>query len=175
MDFEACFQLGYVSKVHGLKGEIQAFLDVDMPENYKKLESVFVDIDNKLIPFFIERIGVAENKAVIKFEEVDTIEAAENLKNKRLYLPLNKLPKLGQEQFYYHDIIGYSVIDQAEGVLGEIVTIYNLPHQDLIAMQYNNKEVLIPIIDDIVKSVDHEQKEVKVFLPDGLLQIYMED
>lgn len=175
MDFEACFQLGYVSKVHGLKGEIQAVLDVDVPENYKKLESVFVDLNNKLIPFFIERIVVTDNKAVIKFEEVDTVEAAEDLKNKTMYLPLQTLPKLSGEQFYFHDIIGYSVHDETEGILGEILTVYNLPHQDLIAMQYNNREVLIPIIDDVVKSVNHDQKIVKVALPEGLLQIYLED
>ncbi len=175
MDFEACFQLGYVSKVHGLKGEVQAVLDVDVPENYKKLESVFVDIDNKLIPFFIEKIVVAENKAVVKFEEVDTVEVAESLKNKSLYLPLHVLPKLDEDQFYFHDIIGYKVSDQAEGALGEVKTIYNLPHQDLIAMQYKDKEVLIPIIDDIVKSVNHERKEILVSLPEGLLQIYLED
>lgn len=175
MDFEACFQLGYVSKVHGLKGEVQAFLDVDVPEHYNKLESVFVDIDNKLIPFFIEKIVVTDNKAVIKFEEVDTVEAADALKNNRLYLPLHTLPQLPADQFYYHDIIGYQVIDDAEGPLGTIATIYNLPHQDLIAMQYSSREVLIPIIDDIIKSVNHEQKEVMVRLPEGLLQIYLED
>lgn len=175
MDFEACYQLGYVSKVHGLKGEIQAVLDVDVPENYKNLESVFVDLNNKLIPFFIERIVVTDNKAVIKFEEIDTVEAAEDLKNKAMYLPLQTLPKLSGEQFYFHDIIGYIVHDETEGILGEIMTVYNLPHQDLIAMQYNSREVLIPIIDDVVISVDHEQKIVKVALPDGLLQIYLED
>lgn len=175
MDFEACFQLGYVAKIHGLKGEIQAYLDVDVPENYKKMESVFVDIDNKLIPFFIERLSISGNKAVVKFEEVDDIESAESLKNKALYLPLAKLPALAADQFYFHDIIGYRVQDQVEGTLGEIATIYNLPHQDLISMQYKEREVLIPIVDDVVLSVDHTLKIVAVNLPDGLLKIYMED
>lgn len=175
MDFEACFQLGYVSKIHGLKGEIQAYFDVDVPENYKKLESVFVDIDNRLVPFFIERLTVSGNKAVIKFEEIESIESADALKNKALYLPLNKLPALKDSQFYFHEIIGYSVKDQREGLLGDIVTIYNLPHQDLIAMQYKEREVLIPLVDDVVLSVNHELKQVEVALPDGLLKIYLED
>src|SRR5690606_38713584 len=100
---------------------------------------------------------------------------ADDLKNKRLYLPLHQLPKLGEAQFYFHDIIGYSIKDAIQGGLGEIITIYNLPHQDLIAMNYQEKEVLIPITDDIVKSVDHGQKEVTVLLPEGLPQIYLED
>jgi 16S rRNA processing protein RimM len=175
MDFEACFQLGYVSKIHGLKGEVQAYFDVDVPENYKKLESVFVDMDNRLVPFFIDKITVSGNKAVIKFEEIDSIESADALKNKALYLPLDKLPALEDAQFYYHDIIGYTVKDQQEGLLGDVVTIYNLPHQDLIAMHFKDREVLIPLVDDVVLSVNHELKQVEVALPDGLLKIYLED
>lgn len=175
MDFEACFQVGYVAKIHGLKGEVQAYLDVDVPENYKKMESVFVDIDNKLVPFFIERLTISGNKAVVKFEEVDDIESAESLKNKALYLSLAKLPALPDNQFYFHDIIGYTIKDQVEGMLGEVATIYNLPHQDLLSMHYKEREVLIPIVDDVVLSVNHELRMVEVNLPDGLLKIYLED
>lgn len=175
MDFEACFQLGYVSKVHGIKGEIQCYFDVDIPENYKKMESVFVDINNKLVPFFIEKISLIGHKAVVKFEDIDGIEQAAELKGKGLYLPLEKLPALGGNQFYFHEIIGYRVKDEEEGLLGTIKDIYALPHQDIIAMEFENKEVLIPISDDIIKSVDHERKELNVHLPPGLLQIYLED
>lgn len=175
MDFEACFQVGYVSKVHGIKGEVQVYLDVDMPENYKKLESVYVDLNNKLVPFFITRFSLVGQKAVVKFEEVDSIEQAEDLKNKGLYLPLEKLPPLTGNQFYFHEIIGYTVVDSNEGELGKIMNVYNLPHQDLIGMEFKSKEVLIPISDEIISAVDHERKELKVQLPEGLLQVYLEE
>ncbi len=175
MDFEACFQLGYVSKVHGVKGEVQCLLDVDIPENYRKMESVFVDIDNKLVPFFIEYLSLQGLKAVVKFEDVDNIEQAEGLKNRGLYLPLEKLPALEDDQFYFHEIVGYEVTDVEEGLLGVVKGIYALPHQDLIAMEYKGKEVLIPIADEIVKSVSHEHKMLYVALPAGLLQIYLEE
>lgn len=175
MDFEACFQLGYVSKVHGVKGEVQCFLDVDVPENYRKMESVFVDIDNKLVPFFIEHLSLQGQRAVVKFEDVDSIEQAETLKSKGLYLPLEKLPALEEDQFYFHEIVGYKVEDAQEGVLGIVKGIYELPHQDLIAMEFKGKEVLIPIADEIIRKVSHNHKTLHVELPAGLLQIYLDE
>ena len=89
MDIESCYQLGYILKTHGIHGELLIYLDTDNPEEYKLLESVFVEIKQKLVPFFIEQIKVNDNKAIIRFQEIDNLEAAEKLKGLTLYLPLN--------------------------------------------------------------------------------------
>lgn len=175
MNVDACYQLGYVLKAHGLKGEAQLLLDVDIPENYSKLESVFIEIDKKLVPFFIEQILITKSRAVVKFEDIDTLEKAEELKGKSIFLPLNNLPPLQDDQFYYHELIDFRIIDEKEGPLGIIVDIYNLPQQDLMAIHYKEKEVLIPLNDEILLSVDRENKEVHVSLPEGLLQVYLEE
>lgn len=70
MNIDACYQLGYVIKKHGVKGEVSVLLDVDFPEEYSELESVFVEINQKLVPFFIEAIQIRDDKAVIKFEHI---------------------------------------------------------------------------------------------------------
>ena len=54
MGFDDCYQLGNVVKTHGLRGELVIFLDVDHPELYQEMESVLVDMNGKLVPFFIE-------------------------------------------------------------------------------------------------------------------------
>ncbi len=56
MNKEACFQLGYVAKIHGIHGEVSIVLDVDNPEYYQNLESVFVEFNSRLVPFFIEHM-----------------------------------------------------------------------------------------------------------------------
>lgn len=178
MRIDDCYQLGYVTKPHGLHGEVHIFLDVDFPEEYNKLESVFVAYKNApqtLVPFFIDTLKLSGSKAIVKFEDIDTIEQAETLKEAQLFLPLEALPKLQEGQFYYHEIIGYTVHDKNEGELGVIQEIYALAGQDAIAMEYQGKEVLIPINDAIVLSADHEKQIVHVDLPDGLLAIYLED
>lgn len=175
MNKDACFQLGYIGKPHGVSGEVTALFDVDFPENYKKLESVFVEFNDRLVPFFIEKISLQKNKAIIKFEDIDSADQALELQSTGLYLPLEALPALEGNQFYFHEIVDFTVTDVKLGTLGIVKNIYNLPHQDLIAMEYKGKEVLIPISDSTVISLDREKKELTVELPEGLLDVYMED
>jgi 16S rRNA processing protein RimM len=92
-----------------------------------------------------------------------------------LFLPLNKLPQLAEDQFYYHEIIGYRLVDAALGALGEVTDVYELPQQAVIAMNYQGKEVLVPISDEIVLKANHTRKELEVNLPEGLLDIYLAD
>lgn len=174
MNPESCFELGHILKAHGIMGEVQAVLDVDIPEEYIELESVFVEINQKLIPFFIEDLKLFKGKkALIKFEDVDSVQDAEELQWKKLFLPLKFLPKLEQGKFYYHEIIDYLVVDQKAGQLGKIREVAEAPGQDLIFMEYEGKEVLIPITDEVVLKADHEAKELHVDLPEGLLDIYL--
>lgn len=175
MNIDSCFQLGYIAKTHGVQGEVTFVLDVDNPEDYDQLESVFIEMNGKLVPFFITSFQLQREKAIVKLEDVNSFENADKLVGNALYLPLTQLPELDEDQFYYHDIINYQVIDNDKGALGTIANVYALPHQDLIAMNYQNKEVLIPITDDIVTKVDHKKKELYVELPDGLLEIYLTD
>lgn len=171
-----CYQLGYVIKTHGLHGEVSILLDVDFPDTYENLESVFVALagSETLVPFFVEHIAIRQNKALVKFEEVDTIEQAEELLKAQLYLPLASLPPLEDDQYYYHEIIGFTVTDKQHGTLGTVQDVYESTGQDMIVMQYQEKEVLIPINDDIVQRVDKAQQLVHVTLPEGLLGVYLE-
>ncbi|MEM1407862.1 MAG: ribosome maturation factor RimM [Bacteroidota bacterium] len=169
---DECFLLGYVIKRHGLKGELSIFLDVDDPEAYSELESVFVGIDGKLVPFFIERISVRGDRAVIQFEGVNAVHQADELKGCELFLPLTMLPKLEGTSFYYHEVIGFQVYDHAVGVVGRVKDIYTGTGQELLAIERDYKELLIPVTDDTIKSIDREKAEILVHLPAGLLDIY---
>ncbi|MEN7548642.1 ribosome maturation factor RimM [Rapidithrix thailandica] len=175
MKKDECFELGYITKTHGLEGEVSAVFDVDIPEHYADIESVFIEIQNQLVPYFIEYIHSANNRLIVKFEEIDGVEQANPLKNKKLYLPLKALPELDEDQYYYHELIDYSIHDQGLGELGTVENVFDMGSQMLIAMIYKGKEVLIPIQDDIVKKVDKQQKVIETALPEGLLDLYMEE
>ncbi len=170
-----CFQLGIVSRPHGLKGEVYVALDTDFPEDYTEMESVFLLQNGKLVPFFIDRIQIRNSEALVKFEEIDDKEAALSIKGLSLHLPLDQLPELENDQFYFHEIIGYQIIDQNTGELGKVGQVYEAGHQDLIGMDYKEKEVLIPINDDIILTVDREKETLLVNLPAGLLDLYLEE
>ena len=174
MNIDACYQLGYIVRTHGVKGQVIAFFDVDYPEDYEELESVFLLINGRLVPFFIDAIDHQPNgRIILKFEDVNSIVEAEKLKNVQLYLPLDALPELEEDQFYFHEVIGYTVIDEQLGELGTIKEIYEMPYQDLMAMEYQGVEVLIPVQDELVLRADKETQKLFVNLPEGLVDLYL--
>lgn len=176
MNKDNCFQLGYIVKVHGLQGEVVAVLDVDYPEDYEDIKHVFVEKNSRLIPYFLEHlVPQTNNRFLAKFEEFDHIDKVKDLVGSALYLPLKDLPELGEDQYYFHDLVGCQVIDEKMGELGEVKVIYDLETQDLIGMEYKEKEILIPIRDQIIQKVDKTAKKVFCRLPEGLIDIYLED
>ncbi|HLW20899.1 MAG TPA: ribosome maturation factor RimM [Cyclobacteriaceae bacterium] len=176
MNKDSCFQLGYIAKVHGLHGELTVVLDVDFPEDYVDIEHVFVAQDSRLVPYFLEHFALQPNqKALAKFEGFDSIDEASVLVGSELYLPLEDLPELREDQFYFHELIGFTVYDELHGELGDVKHIYDLQTQDLIGLEYKGREILIPIKDEIILKVDKAEKKVFCQLPNGLLEIYLED
>lgn len=115
---------------------------------------------------------VQKGRFIIKFEDVQTIEQAEALRNTSIYLPLGELPELEEGQFYFHDVIGYQVVDEQHGALGTVKEFYDLPQQQLMVMDYLDQEMLVPVMDEIFLRADHEAKQLHVSLPEGLLEVY---
>ena len=176
MNKENCFQIGYISKVHGLHGEVTAVLDVDFPEEYQNLEHIFIEQNSRLMPLFLEHFVLQfGNKVLAKFEDFDTIDEASKLVGAALYLPLTLLAELPDDQYYFHELIGFEVLDEHLGDIGEIKVIYDLQTQELMGVDHKGKEVLIPIQDGIIKKVDKAEKKVFCTLPEGLLDIYLEE
>jgi 16S rRNA processing protein RimM len=173
MNVESCFQLGYIIKPHGLQGALLLYLDTDHPEDYETMESVFVEIKQKLVPFFVKAIQVRENRAIVHFENVDSIQEAERLKGLSLYLPLDQLSPLGEGQFYYHDVINFMIVDAADRKIGKIINILELNGNDLFTVDHQGQEVLIPVQDDFIIKVDHDEGIIYMQLPEGLLNVYL--
>jgi 16S rRNA processing protein RimM len=173
---DSCYLLGYIVRTHGTGGNVVIFLDVDDPDDYDGLDSVYVEIKGDLVPYFISSFNIQkQGNAIVTFEDVDTIEKAQALVGSSLYLSLDELEELGDERFYYHEIKGFVVVDEVMGVLGIVKEVYSLNGQDLIAMDYKNVEVLIPTVHDIVLKADKENKQLLVQLPEGLLDVYLDN
>lgn len=166
-----CYQLGEVIKTHGLKGEVSMLLDVDFPDEYTNLESVFLLQNGKLVPFFIESLQINSNKAIAKFEDVDSIETASALVKAEIYLPLSFLPKLNEGAYYFHDLIGCEVYQELTRI-GTVKEVIDLSGNELLSVVDGDKEFLIPMKEDIMKKVDLTTKRIDVQTPDGLLDLY---
>ncbi|MFY8097847.1 MAG: ribosome maturation factor RimM [Flavobacterium sp.] len=172
---DECFYLGKIAKKFSFKGEVLCYLDTDEPEMYQNLESVFVQMNRNLVPFFIEQSSLHKDKFLrVKFEEVDSEVEAENLLGSELYLPLSMLPQLEGNQFYYHEIIGFKVVDQRLGDIGTIHSIIENTAQPLFEIFKGEKQILIPMIDDFIVEVNRSKKEITMNTPVGLVDLYLE-
>lgn len=174
MKKEDCFYLGKIVKKYSFKGEVLAKLDTDEPDIYKNMESVFVDLGNNLIPFFIEASSLHKSELLrLKFEGVTTEEDANAILKCDLYLPLNLLPKLSGNQFYFHEVIGFEIEDVNYGFIGIITGINDATAQSLFEVENDGKELLIPMNDEFIKKIDRDSKKVIVETPEGLIELYL--
>lgn len=174
VQIENCFYLGRVSKVHGLKGNVSVKIEADNPEEYSNLESVFLKIQGKLVPFFVEEISIgAKGMANIKFEDIEAERWAKFLIGAEMYLPEEMLPELDETTFYFHEIKGYTVVDTVHGEIGEVQEVIEYPHHSILSVNCNGTEVLIPIADATIGDVDRSKNILHVSTPEGLLDLYL--
>ncbi|MFK2818730.1 ribosome maturation factor RimM [Flavobacteriaceae sp. LMIT009] len=175
MKKEDCFYLGKIVKKYSFKGEVLAKLDTDQPELYKNLDAIFVSSRNTLVPYFIENSQLHKSDLLrIKFEDVETEEEADTLLKSELYLPLELLPKLEGNKFYYHEVIGFIIIDVEFGKVGTITAINDSTAQALFEIDRDGLEILIPMNDEFIKEVNREEKTITVQTPPGLIDLYIE-
>ncbi|MBW7870979.1 MAG: 16S rRNA processing protein RimM [Flavobacteriia bacterium] len=173
MQKEDCYYLGKITKKHGFKGNLILHLETDEPELYQNMESVFIETNGMLVPFFFETIGPhSKNKLLVKFEDL-TPEEAEKLVNRSVWLPLDTLPELEDDAFYYHEIIGYKVIDSRKGEIGLIKNVNDSGIQALFEIDFDGKQILIPVVDDWILEVNKDEKFIRIETPDGLIELYL--
>lgn len=171
---EECFYLGKIVRKYSFKGEVLIKLDTDEPELYTELESVFVDFNNNLIPFFIEQSGLHKSTLLrVRFEDVDTEQKADEIIGLEVYLPLNFLPELDDDQFYYHEIIGFTAEDVNFGKIGVVKGVNDSAAQALFEIERDGKQILIPVNDDFIKKVDKKNKVLLLDTPEGLIEMYL--
>jgi len=172
MELTDSFYIGYISKTRGLKGEVQLFFEFD---DYETLEMdvLFLEMERKLVPFFVDSLKIHSNRTAYLFlEDVDHIDKAKALVRKKVYLPNNKLPQRNPDDFRIGDLKGFRVYDLTHGELGEIVEVHEYPQQFVAAVAYRGKELMFPLIEDLIVSIDQEGHRLQVNLPEGLVDVY---
>jgi 16S rRNA processing protein RimM len=141
--------VGQIGKTHGLKGEVKVFSLTDSLERFKKLKSVYIDGEIRKV----EGCKLQADKAILKIEGIDSIEQAELYRNKYLMVSREDAVKLPEGSYYVADLIGCSVFEEDGEELGEVYDVLHTPGNDVYWVK-GNKEVLIPVLKDIVVSID---------------------
>jgi len=176
---EDCFFVGSFVKTHGVKGELVAKKSSDLLEKYK-LESVLVDIDGGLVPFFIARNGLTpRNHATVRIllEDMENEAKATRFIGCEIYVPFKDAPDYfeDKEEIEASALIGFTYIDEKRGVIGAIDDIQDFSGNIVLVLDLNGQEVMVPFTDDNFIEIDEDDKSITMNTPEGLIDLYLED
>jgi len=167
--------IGKIVSAHGLSGEVILKHALGKKTSFKESEVVFVEqVKGSYLPHFIASSKAkTTEETIMQFDDIDSREKALKLIKKQVWLT--------EEEFTKHAaksspiaLLGFMLINEGEkiGIIDEVI---EQPHQVLLTIKINGKEALIPLHEETLDNIDRKKKEVHVTLPDGLLEIYLED
>ncbi|MFO8055142.1 MAG: ribosome maturation factor RimM [Bacteroidales bacterium] len=168
---ENFFHAGSVKKTFGVKGELIFLFKNAGAYQLKEKGTVFLQIEGDLVPFFIESIEWQTNtEARIKLEDIDNVSSAKKLTKKDFYQPV-PFPDNSHNDINLLDLEGFQVKDNVLGYIGPVKTVTSLPAQDIMYIQTKKGEIMVPLVEDFIVSVNMEQKILHTNLPEGILKI----
>lgn len=171
MNKQDCFFLGTIVSKFSFKGEILLKVDSDEIE-FKNLKTLFLETDGALVPFEIENVMLHKSSLLrLRLENIDSEEKAIRILRSKVYLPKKDLPKLSGNKFYFHEIINFSVIDNNYGDIGTVVRVNDQTSQPILIVSKNDKELMIPLVDEFLVEVKRKEKQLIFNLPEGITEL----
>ena len=172
MQKKDCFLFGTVFKLHGYKGDVNIYNDDDIPFDFSTLDYFLIELNNELVPHFIEHAKATKpNVVLVKFEDIETEVTAKKILKRKVYLPKEWLPKTDEYEITEKTLIGYSVFDINIGELGEITYINSQTSQQLIYVEKDGIEFCFPMHEQFVKGIDPKEGVMQVEIPEELLDL----
>ncbi|MGC6767971.1 ribosome maturation factor RimM [Enterococcus sp. LJL51] len=164
--------VGKIVNTQGLKGEVRVISQTDFPElRYKKGAVLLLFQERKNpVELTIKSHRKHKNFDIVSFEGHPSINDVEKYRDGILKVAKDQLNTLNEDEFYYHEIIGSKVIDEAGTEIGKVKEILSPGANDVwVVQRVKKKDALIPYIESVVKKVDIEKGEITVEIPEGLI------
>jgi 16S rRNA processing protein RimM len=171
MAYKTGILLGLITKVSGFGGVVSIKLERSLSENIPLTESVFLEIEGRPVPFFIsssEYSGAGTLK--LKFDRYDSDDVVEELIGAKVYLTGS--PEKGKIKSDLKSLDGFNVYDQDDRFVGSITEVIPNPAQLLLRITSpENREILIPLHENLIIGIDKRKKEIIMDIPEGLTEI----
>jgi 16S rRNA processing protein RimM len=160
--------VGFLRRPHGLHGEIIMDLHTDFPERFQGGRKLFVGDEHK--PMTLSGARSHAKGLLVKFKGVENPEDAGKWRNQWVYVRATDVPGLPEGKIYQHELFGYSVIDEEEKILGELVEIIETGANDVyVVRDQAGKEILLPAIPSVILETDPARHVIRVHLLEGLI------
>lgn len=162
-------EVGKIVNTHGLRGEVKVVAWTDSPDDFEKIKTVYIKMKSEQISLKIKSIKYQKNNLIIKFDEFNDINEVLPYKNAVLYADREELGPLDEGVYYIVDLIGLDVITEDGEKVGVICDVFNAGASDIYDVKREGKKnLLLPVIDEVVKEVDLENGRVVVNIMEGL-------
>ncbi len=158
--------VGRVVAPWGVKGEMKVEVMTDFPDRFSPEEAVYIDGN----PVTIERSRWHKGMVILKLAEIDSAEAVEKIRGQFMEVPREQVRPLSENEYYQFQVVGLEVWTTDGEFLGCVSRILPTGNNDVYVVLSGDREVLIPAIDDVVKSLDLEQGRIVIEVIEGLLQ-----
>lgn len=169
---EDIVNIGRFAKPHGIKGEINLMLSKEVSFDEWDEPYIICEIDGMFIPFYLEEYRYKSDTALlVKMENINSDGAAREFSNREAYCPPDVILENNDDDLTWNHFIGYKVLDDVHGLLGEITDIDESTINILLVINHKDTELLIPAVEELILTVDHDNKQLIVELPDGLLDL----
>ena len=144
--------VGLITSAHGIRGMVKVYPYADSPDRFNTIQRVYIEGDDALRA--VESASVQKNMALVKIQGVDTRNAAEGILKKKLFIPFEDRKPLEKDQFFIDDLIGLTVSTPSGDVIGELTDVMTQHGNDILVIDTEKGEVLIPFVKAFVRSVD---------------------
>ena len=172
MQKKDCFLFGTVFKMHSYKGSVNIYNENGINLDFSKIKYFLIDFDNELVPYFIEKAHETKiNVILVKFENLNSEETAKKIYKRSVYLPKDHLPKPNKDKITNKQLLGYKIVDEKLGELGEISHINSQTNQNLIYVIKGDTDFCFPMHKEFIKELNIKEKIMKVVIPKELLNL----
>ncbi|NEU29397.1 ribosome maturation factor RimM [bacterium LRH843] len=169
------FKVGKIVNTHGVRGEIRVISTTDFAEErYAVGTSLMIrhEQEQAETAVVVRSHRRHKNFDLLQFEGYNSINDVEKFKGSILYVSEVQLEELNEHEFYYHEIIGCTVITEKDDELGQVKEIIETGANDVWVVRRagGGKDILLPYIEEVIKEVDVDEKVIRVHLMEGLVE-----
>lgn len=156
--------IGRIVNAVGLKGEVKVYNYSDYKERFEEIEEILIEKNHELCNMDIEGVRYFKNMVILKLKGVDDRTSAEALKERDIYIPMEDIRVLPEDTYYIWDLVGCTVINLDTGEpAGKIKDVLQNSAHDIYEIEDDDGKIhLVPAVEEFVKNVDIEKKEISI-------------
>ena len=164
--------IGFTGRPSGFHGALNVSIESGEPSDYSDRKFLFIQLEGKPVPFLVEELSITGTGLVVKLEDVNSEAEAKSISGKKVFV-LKSWKGSNSEVPDWQELIGFNVFEKKYGKLGKLERLEEFPQQLIGYCNVNGKEIIFPLHEDFIERIDDKKKEIRLTLPEGLLDVYL--